>query len=588
MKSSRIRWAALVFALPVVFKPCFASDADAIYISQRIQERHLPYGTIIDPMYASASSNAISDYTRCGDSAIWTGHYLAAEAFRYQVTGDPVALTNVQGAIAGIESLVNVTGTSLLARCIWPTTSPYAASLASQESANGIYTNTAMGDQWEGNTSRDQYSGVFFGLAVAYDVVNDAGVQSSISALITQMLDFLRNNAWTIVMPDGGISDTFIGQSDQQLSFMYVGLHVNPQHYQGDPEFTNPLLTYTVAAPIAYDTLSNSSYFKFNLDEINLYDLVRLDSSSNQPMDVDAYNVLWNYVGDQQNAFFNMITRALQGADAARDSNTTTMLNQWLTRPIRDPYVDLEGQYPTCGSASEACSPVPVPLRPTTDFLWQRDPYMLEGGGQGTIEGAGIDYILPYWMARYYGLGSSAAVVNAAASSTTVAPDSIASFYAPSLGTSVTVTDNAGQARAATLFFVSSTQINFGIPGGTALGQAVVTSTDSSGNVLATSTAEVATVAPGIFAATFLADTQGNEYLVLYANGVRGEPNIANVQVTINGTNLTVLYAGAQGTFTDLDQVNAVIPASLSGAQGAQIVLTVDGQQSTAVTANIP
>jgi uncharacterized protein (TIGR03437 family) len=578
---SRIRWAALVLALPVVFTPCFASDADAIFISQRIQQRHLPYGTIIDPMYASSTSNVISDYTRCGDSAIWTGHYLAAEAFRYQVTGDPVALTNVQGAIAGIQSLVNVTGTSLLARCIWPTSSPYAASLASQESANGIYTNTTMGDQWEGNTSRDQYDGVFFGLAVAYDMVNDAAVQSSISALITQMLDFLRNHAWTIVMPNGSISDTFIGQSDQQLSFMYVGLHVNPSHYQGDSEFTNPLLTDTVALPIAYDTLSNSSYFKFNLDEINLYDLVRLDTSSNQSMDVGAYNVLWNYVGDQQNAFFNMITRALQGANATRDSNTITMLNQWLTRPIRDPYVDLEGQFPACGSASEACSPVPVPLRPTTDFLWQRDPYMLEGGGQGTIEGAGIDYILPYWMARYYGLGSSAAVENAASSTTTVAPDSIASFYAPSLGTSVTVTDSAGQARAATLFYVSATQINFGIPTGTALGQAVVTSAE------ATSTVEVATVAPGIFAATFLAD-QGNEYLVLYANGVRGEPNLANVQVTVNGTDLTVLYAGAQGTLTDLDQVNALIPASLLGAQGAQIVLTVDGQESTPVTANIP
>jgi uncharacterized protein (TIGR03437 family) len=184
-------------------------------------------------------------------------------------------------------------------------------------------------------------------------------------------------------------------------------------------------------------------------------------------------------------------------------------------------------------------------------------------------------------MARYYGLGSSAAVENAASSTTTVAPDSIASFYAPSLGTSVTVTDSAGQARAATLFYVSATQINFGIPTGTALGQAVVTSAE------ATSTVEVATVAPGIFAATFLAD-QGNEYLVLYANGVRGEPNLANVQVTVNGTDLTVLYAGAQGTLTDLDQVNALIPASLSGAQGAQIVLTVDGQESTPVTANIP
>jgi hypothetical protein len=41
--------------------------------------------------------------------------------------------------------------------------------------------------------------------------------------------------------------------------------------------------------------------------------------------------------------------------------------------------------------------------RPTTDFLWQRNPFLLVGGGAGTIENAGIDYILPYWMARYYG-----------------------------------------------------------------------------------------------------------------------------------------------------------------------------------------
>jgi uncharacterized protein (TIGR03437 family) len=85
-----------------------------------------------------------------------------------------------------------------------------------------------------------------------------------------------------------------------------------------------------------------------------------------------------------------------------------------------------------------------------------------------------------------------------------------------------------------------------------------------------------------------MSDASGNEYLVLYANGVRGEPNLANVQVTINGTSLVVLYAGAQGTLMDLDQVNAAIPVSLVGLQGAQIVLTVDGQESSPVTANIP
>jgi uncharacterized protein (TIGR03437 family) len=582
MKSPRIRCAAFAFVFLLSFIPAIASDADAIYISQRIQQRHLPYGTIVDPMYAAAGSNQIADYTRCGDSAIWTGHYLAAEAFRYNVTADPDALSNVKAAIVGIQSLVNVTGTNLLARCLFPAASPYAASFTSQEAANGIYTNTTTGYQWVGNTSRDEYSGVFFGLAVAYDLVNDSSVQASITPLVTQLLDFLRNNAWTIFMPNGSISDTFIGQSDEQLSFMNVGLHVNPQHYAGASELSSSLLADTVAVPIAYDTLSNSSYFKFNLDEINLYDLVRLDNSSYHTLFVGAYNILWNYVGDQQNAFFNMITRALQSADATRDAATMTMLNQWLTRPIRDPYVDLVGQFPTCGSSTEACNPVPVPQRPTTDFLWQRDPYQLEGGGEDTIEGAGIDYILPYWMARYYNLGNSDSVVNAAAPSTTVAPESIASFYAPSLGTTVTVTDSAGQSRPADVFYTSATQINFGIPTGTALGQAVVTSGSAS------STVEVAGVAPGIYAATFVSDAAGNLYLVLYANGVRGVSALSNVQVTLSGTNLTVLYAGPQGGYEDLDQVNAVIPASLLGTQNAQIVLTVDGQIAPTVSANIP
>ena len=63
-----------------------ATEADALAISANIQAIHVPYGTILDPIYASPTSSQIIGYTRCGDSAIWTGHYLAAEAFRYQVT----------------------------------------------------------------------------------------------------------------------------------------------------------------------------------------------------------------------------------------------------------------------------------------------------------------------------------------------------------------------------------------------------------------------------------------------------------------------------------------------------------------------
>ena len=60
--------------------------------------------------------------------------------------------------------------------------------------------------------------------------------------------------------------------------------------------------------------------------------------------------------------------------------------------------------YPSCGADDVACAPIPIEQRVTTDFIWQRSPFQLVGGGAGLIEGAGIDYILPYWMARYYGV----------------------------------------------------------------------------------------------------------------------------------------------------------------------------------------
>jgi hypothetical protein len=66
-----------------------ASEPDALAISANILARHLPSVTLLDPIYASPASTQIIAYTRCGDSALWTGAWLAAESFRYKVTQSP-------------------------------------------------------------------------------------------------------------------------------------------------------------------------------------------------------------------------------------------------------------------------------------------------------------------------------------------------------------------------------------------------------------------------------------------------------------------------------------------------------------------
>src|SRR5205823_8118019 len=116
-----------------------ASEKDALSISLNIQARHLPYGTILDPVFASRDSNEVVSYSRCGDSAIWTGHYLAAEAFRYKATHSADALDNARRAVSGIRSLVDVTGTDLLARCAIPIDSPHAPAITEEEQHNGIH-----------------------------------------------------------------------------------------------------------------------------------------------------------------------------------------------------------------------------------------------------------------------------------------------------------------------------------------------------------------------------------------------------------------------------------------------------------------
>jgi len=395
----------LLFSFPLAW----AAEPEALSIDQNLLARHMPFGTILDPIFASATSEQIVGYTRCGDSAIWTGHYLAAQAFRYRVTGSPEALANASRALDGLTLLTDVTGTNLLARCAVPVNSEFAAGITQEEANNGVYPGIASNTSysWIGNTSRDQYIGVFFGLGVAYNNIADSKFRARVSALGTRLLQFLLDHAWTVVMPDLRISTTFIGRPDQQLSLLQIGRRLNSSRFYTAYRNLAGIAAVSVLTPISLEVTDvHSSYFKFNLDTINLFHLVTLeDSFVRKATFKKAYDVLRNTTDDHGNPHFNMIDRAVNGTNPTRDANTAIYLDQWLTRPRRDFGVDLRGKFPSCtADATEACQPIPIPQRVTTDFLWQRSPFQLVGGGSGRIESPGIDYLLPYWMARFYGV----------------------------------------------------------------------------------------------------------------------------------------------------------------------------------------
>jgi hypothetical protein len=189
-------------------------------------------------------------------------------------------------------------------------------------------------------------------------------------------------------------------------------------------------------------------------------------------------------------------------------------------------------------------------------------------------------------------------------------------------GITVTVTDSAGVPRQAALFYVSPTQMSFLIPPGTATGTATVVVTTSAGSLTTTITivgstaalftanangsgplaAQVVTVTPNgqqtyantavLSGTTFVnapislggisQSPSSNQYvLLLYGTGF---DNGKTVTVTINGQTFTPTYFGPQGTYAGLDQINVLLPASLTGAGQVNVSITVDGQTSNAGT----
>jgi hypothetical protein len=307
--------------------PARATEADALAIVATIQARHMPFSTILDPIFASSTSNQIVGYTRCGDSALWTGAFLAAEAFRYNVTKSADALANVKGAVAGLQSLVDVTGDNRLARCIVAASSPYAAGIASEEASNTVH--QAPPWIWIDNTSRDEVVGAFFGLSVAYDLVDDATVKSNISSLVTLMLGFVSDHLWS---PNNDISNTFLLRPEETQMLLAVAHHMNP-----NDGISGPFVEIPFDSAVSFDTLSNDSYFKFNLDYMTFYNLMRLQ---NNGQNKGAYQIIRNYTASHQNAFFDIVDWSINGADATRDAEMQSLLAEWLERPRRDPYVD--------------------------------------------------------------------------------------------------------------------------------------------------------------------------------------------------------------------------------------------------------
>ena len=466
-------------------------------------DQHLPHGAILSidckPVRAlDPTARGCPEYSWTGDadSAIWTGHYLAAEAFRY-ASGDLAALPRVEKALAGIERLFWVTGdtavvdkkrsvvsdrSGLLSRTVMPAALrgglppiPYGGKQLAERKCHYMrpeggwlaggkpYSRLGLvpkslrdgaspvGQVWHGwgcaddhPVSKDQYAGVFFGLAMAHQLVPVASVQARARTLVRDALDFLLANGWNVrVPPKNRYETTFLGDFPKQLAFLRIGATVLGGKYLDQYLQLSPASAHTWI-PIWFAAVDPVlQYYKFNLSHAALAPALMLeDDPVRRAGFAQAHAMMWRAVRHHRNAYFGLLRVLVQPPDqqAAFAQTTTPWLDPSMTveKEIRSVLQDWIGRYelvktsagmPTGaladpsfaktlsttdvatfvgfdGSTKQlAIFALPQTARTGSDkdFAWQRHPFDPAGSRPNRVH-PGVDYLLAYWLGVYLGV----------------------------------------------------------------------------------------------------------------------------------------------------------------------------------------
>lgn len=515
-------------------------------------------------------------------------------------------------------------GSSFLGRAFDAPVSSTAV-LAAIDPATGsvIWLNSlsaSSGDNGVVAIASDSAGGVYgLGYAEASIAFTTASGQISLTG-------FSDSNAWWIARWDGS-GNALWAKRPGQGALYFDGIAASSQglvYIAGDVESAATIGGFTIAAPadfesvlVQYDSSGNPQWVRtFSSSGASYARDVAVDPSGN------AY-VTGEFFGST--SMGNSVSLTSEGHDDEfLGKYDRSGAPQWI-RSLNSAGHDGAGykgsaDIPIAVNSSKVIYNVALnSIQLTSDFTGAAQLDSFTATAEGTNRFA--------LVARIPSAGASiAGVVNAASYAVgTVTPNSYAAIFGSNLAASVgdaatfvSLTDAAGKQFNLTLILVSPGQVNFLVPGGVAVGAGTLRVTTGALQS-ATIPVSVATFAPGLFSAngngqgaaaaqalvvaadgsfSFLpvaqCDASGcttvtvplaagtRVYLVLYGTGVRGAKNVT---VSIGGVQGMVLYAGAQGGYPGLDQINVLTPASLAGRGEVDIILTGDGAVSNAVRA---
>ncbi|RJO68781.1 MAG: hypothetical protein C4523_06895 [Myxococcales bacterium] len=441
-------------------EPTLAEKAAAF--DRLARERHIAPDGLLRNVYLTEDLGEVDHWLHAPNTILWSGIYLASQALRYAVTGDPEAQENARRIVGGLRDLTAVTGRSgLYGRSMIRPGVPYNPVPADAPTWADSEAPGYEGWRFNFDVSQDGYAGLMFGYSAALRHFDDAALLADVRGRVREVVDHLISNGLQIIDITGEVTehgrvfhsalDNFpgfnamlasswvkVGQSvldDPRLDDFYYGCLMRMREDVECPDFEDEFAVDAFHLTSYIASMEERLYLfipncQYNIDNFDMcyqamYPLATREEDpelAGRLRGVLAANMYHNAepnhidIPTVGNTFFTFAYAALTGRGPDEDAvlkdgveRAVCTLKEFPARKFRR-HIPAGRQESVCTNRMgrhNAAEPIPLSEYDFDNYLWRLDFY--EINPEEVLEDQRLvyspeDYLMAYWMGRHHGL----------------------------------------------------------------------------------------------------------------------------------------------------------------------------------------
>ena len=405
------------------YRPMTLARKSRVFVD-RVQARHNRWGLTADSQLRIAGDVGSNQLVSSDNDGLWTAMYVAAESFRYKVTGEADARENARRGMQAIMRLEAITGIPG-----FPARS-FIRKGEDLQPQDGEWHDTPDGAwRWKGDTSSDEIVGHYFVYPIYHDLVADEGEKPALRAAVERITNHILDNRYQLIDVDGqrtrwgwwGPEAIWEDPDETGLRALHILSHLRVAMYLTANQ------AYRARYAAAYDDLiarhryhlltrnqkimvpGHVNHSDDELAFLSYYPLLQYEKDR-ALLDVYKQSLerSWQIERPERNPLWNFIYAAGSGAtdfDLAESIRTLQEIPmdtiRWDVRNSHRLDVPVD---PMGDRFDRRQALIVLPYDELPMWKWNGNPYNMDGGSGGRGEDDGAYFLLPYWMGRHHGL----------------------------------------------------------------------------------------------------------------------------------------------------------------------------------------